>query len=138
MSKVGYDHPPRAIRDVREAGIPIETKMVTDKDGRRYAEYTFGEHQKINRNKIKGRITFPKSFKEQLLAKQKNKCNICNETFEEKLLQIDHRIPYEFAGNSQNLDIDDYMLLCPSCNKKKDRATETGCTRLASKLMILV
>ena len=31
----GYNHPPRAIRDVRERGIPIITSRVRGADGRR-------------------------------------------------------------------------------------------------------
>ena len=33
----GYNHPPRAVRDVREHGIPIETLRVTGSDGRKIA-----------------------------------------------------------------------------------------------------
>ncbi len=35
----GYHHPPRAIRDVRERGIPIATFFVTGADGKRIAAY---------------------------------------------------------------------------------------------------
>ena len=31
----GYNHPPRAARDVREQGIPLETFRVTGADGRK-------------------------------------------------------------------------------------------------------
>ena len=30
----GYNHPPRAVRDVREQGIPVETFRVEGNDGR--------------------------------------------------------------------------------------------------------
>ncbi len=33
----GYNHPPRAARDVRESGIPLETFRVKDTDGRTIA-----------------------------------------------------------------------------------------------------
>lgn len=33
----GYNHPPRAIRDVREQGIPVKTFRVTGSDGRKIA-----------------------------------------------------------------------------------------------------
>lgn len=39
----GYNHPPRAVRDVRENGIPVETFRVTGSDGRKIAAYRFGE-----------------------------------------------------------------------------------------------
>ena len=38
----GYNHPPRAIRDVRERGIPVQTFRVTGSDGRKIAAYKFG------------------------------------------------------------------------------------------------
>ena len=41
--KYGYNHPPRAVRDVREHGIPIETFRVTGSDGRKIAAYRFGD-----------------------------------------------------------------------------------------------
>lgn len=34
-SKYGYDHPPRAARDVREQGIPLVTSRVTGSTGRK-------------------------------------------------------------------------------------------------------
>ena len=38
----GYNHPPRAARDVREAGIPLETFRLKSKDGERnIAAYKF-------------------------------------------------------------------------------------------------
>ena len=39
----GYNHPPRAIRDVREQGIPIKTFRIVGSDGRKIAAYKFGE-----------------------------------------------------------------------------------------------
>ncbi|HNU03736.1 MAG TPA: HNH endonuclease, partial [Anaerolineae bacterium] len=35
----GYNHPPRAARDVREQGIPLETFRVTGSDGRKIGAY---------------------------------------------------------------------------------------------------
>jgi len=36
----GYNHPPRAARDVRELGIPLRTETVLGSGGRRLAQYT--------------------------------------------------------------------------------------------------
>ena len=33
----GYDHPPRAVRDVREQGIPIETYFIKNSEGKKKA-----------------------------------------------------------------------------------------------------
>jgi len=38
----GYNHPPRAARDVREQGIPLETFNVKDSTGRAIGAYRFG------------------------------------------------------------------------------------------------
>jgi hypothetical protein len=38
----GYNHPPRAVRDVKEHGIPIEMFRVEGRDGRKIAAYRFG------------------------------------------------------------------------------------------------
>ena len=35
----GYNHPPRAARDVREHGIPLETFRVVGSDSRKIAAY---------------------------------------------------------------------------------------------------
>ncbi|MDO5113777.1 MAG: hypothetical protein Q4E67_05330 [Planctomycetia bacterium] len=43
----GYNHPPRAIRDVREHGIPLVTYRVTGNDGRKIAAYKFGDNQEL-------------------------------------------------------------------------------------------
>lgn len=44
--KYGYNHPPRAIRDVREHGIPLITYRVEGSDGRKIGAYKFGEYNK--------------------------------------------------------------------------------------------
>jgi hypothetical protein len=58
--KYGYNHPPRAARDVREAGIPLETYRVQSSDGRSIAAYKFGNPSDIRQQRLQGRITFPK------------------------------------------------------------------------------
>ena len=44
--KYGYNHPPRAARDVREHGIPLETFTVVGADGRKIAAYRFSDPEK--------------------------------------------------------------------------------------------
>jgi hypothetical protein len=53
--RYGYNHPPRAARDVRELGIPLETFRVTGGDGRKIAAYKFGEINKARFSKLAGR-----------------------------------------------------------------------------------
>lgn len=62
----GYSHPPRAARDVREAGIPLETFKAKSKSGKSIAAYKFGDVTKLQLNRVAGRVTFPKDFKNKL------------------------------------------------------------------------
>jgi len=121
----GYNHPPRAARDVRESGIPLETFRVKDSDGRTIAAYRFGDITQIRSGRLQGRQTFPKNFKDVLYENQAGKCAICSGRFEARYLQVDHRIPYEIAGDAQgNLDIRDFQLICASCNRAKSWSCE--------------
>lgn len=123
-NKYGYNHPPRAARDVRELGIPLETFTVKDSSGRSIAAYRFGKWEEFRYDKLKGRHNFPKGFKKKLIKKYGEKCHICQTSFEERYLQIDHRIPYEVAGDNIERNPDDYMLLCSSCNRIKSWSCE--------------
>jgi len=124
--KYGYNHPPRAARDVREAGIPLETFRVKDKIGRSIAAYKFGDLSKIRKNKLSGRSVFSKGFKENLCKLNDGKCFVCFGNFEPRYLQIDHRIPYEISEDDLSIqkNLDAFMLLCGSCNRAKSWSCE--------------
>lgn len=120
----GYSHPPRAIRDVREQGIPIETFRVKNEQGRTIAAYRFALTSQVQPHKIGGRKTFSKQFKQTLYKNQKGRCAICNTAYELRYLQIDHRIPYEIAGEIESDNPDEFLLLCASCNRGKSWSCE--------------
>ena len=121
----GYNHPPRAARDVRELGIPLDTFRTKDSTGRTIAAYRFGDLNQVRKGRLSGRQTFPKSFRDELYAKSGGKCSICNGVFEQRYLQIDHRVPYEVAGDTAgNLNPGDFMLVCGSCNRAKSWSCE--------------
>jgi hypothetical protein len=122
----GYNHPPRAIRDVREQGIPIEMFRVTGSDGRKIAAYKFGKPSEVRAAQLSGRTAFSSKLKDALIAKHDARCNIYLEPFPVKELQIDHRIPFEIAGNNSDLsdNIEEYMLLCASANRAKSWSCE--------------
>lgn len=123
--KYGYNHPPRAARDVREAGVPLETFRVKSSDGRSIAAYKFGDFSQIQKDRLAGRTIFAKAFKEALYEKTGGRCGICSGHFEFRYLQVDHRIPYEVAGDiSGTRNLADYMLLCGSCNRAKSWSCE--------------
>ena len=121
----GYKHAPRAARDVREAGIPLITFNVKDKDGKNIAAYKFGDLNSIQNGRLAGRSTFPKAFKSQLYRIHQGKCTICNTAYADRYLQVDHRVPYEVGGDDPNgLDPRKFMLLCGSCNRAKSWSCE--------------
>lgn len=122
----GYNHPPRAIRDVREYGIPLVTYRVQDADGRSIAAYKFGnpDDAKNALSKVSGRTVLSKALKQALIEKYGAKCFIYLEKMDETILQVDHRVPYEIGGEHDEKDIDYFMLLSPSANRAKSWACE--------------
>jgi hypothetical protein len=122
----GYNHPPRAARDVREQGIPLDTFRMKGKDGRPMAAYRFADLTKIENHKLGGRQVFPKLLKTDLYAAQDGRCAICNQGYEDRYLQVDHRVPYEVAGDrvSDEADQAAFMLICGSCQRSKSWTCE--------------
>lgn len=122
----GYNHPPRAVRDVREYGIPIETYRVVGKDGKSIAAYRFGNPTEAQNkiSKSSGRTVLSKALKQALVAKYGSKCFVYLEPMNENILQVDHRVPYEIAGEQDEKNIDCYMLLSPSANRAKSWTCE--------------
>ena len=121
----GYNHPPRAIRDVRERGIPIETFRVVGSDGRRIAAYRFGDPSQTRAAQLSGRTVFSARIKSSLIQEFGPRCNIYLGQFPARELQIDHRIPFEIAGESElPEDPSAYMLLCAPANRAKSWSCE--------------
>lgn len=122
----GYKYPPRAAKDVRDQGIPLETFSVRSRDGRSIAAYRFGDPSQVVEGRIGGRTAFSRGFKRTLYEESGGKCGICNGDFASRELQIDHRIPYEIAGDVDFSDnsVAAYMLLCGSCNRAKSWSCE--------------
>jgi hypothetical protein len=131
----GYQHPPRAARDVRELGIPLETFSVKSSDGRSIAAYRF-DSVALSIAGQAGRRSFPKAFKKRLLELQSGKCAVCSQPFPPRYLQIDHRIPYLVAADTDSfalLETEHYMLVCGSCNRAKSWSCEHCTNGLALK-----
>lgn len=125
-NRYGYNHPPRAARDVREHGIPLETFRVTGTDGRSIAAYRFGDPANVRMDRTSGRTAFAVRLKEALLEQHGNRCHIYCKSFPAEDLQVDHRIPYEIVGEASSGpdDATAYMLLCPSANRAKSWSCE--------------
>jgi hypothetical protein len=124
-SKYGYEHAPRAARDVRERGVNLVTYRVKSSDGRNIAAYKFGEPVFIDNkiSKVGGRTALSQALKKALIDKYGAVCFVYLQPIEERLLQIDHRIPYEIGGELDD-NIDCYMLLSPSANRAKSWTCE--------------
>lgn len=114
LKKIGYDHPPRAARDVRELGIPLKTTFVTSSNGKRMGAYSF-DTEAVEAGKL-GRKTLPKKIRDRLIADAGSKCNLDEATHH---LQVDHRIPYEVAGETLAHEKEPFQILCGSCNRQK-------------------
>ncbi|MCC7354861.1 MAG: HNH endonuclease [Anaerolineae bacterium] len=136
LKNYGYEHPPRAARDVREAGIPLRTFRVPSSEGRLIAAYEFGDLTGIRTGRSQGRRAFSKKFKEKLYELSGGRCAICSGQFESRYLQIDHRVPYEVASDVSESERNeqDYMLLCGSCNRAKSWSCEHCANWLNDKL----
>jgi hypothetical protein len=127
VQEMGYNHPPRAIGDVRDSGIPIITGTATSsKSGKRMAVYTFGKEADIQNGRIGGRSAFPKSFKRRLIEIYGQIDCITGAKTDERALQIDHRVPYRIAGDQglSDHDITKYMLLDASSQRSKSWSCE--------------
>lgn len=121
----GYEHAPRAARDVRERGVNLETYRVKSSDGRNIAAYRFGNPIFIDNkiSKVAGRSALSNALKKALVDKYGAVCFVYLQPMEERLLQIDHRIPYEIGGEQED-NVDCYMLLSPSANRAKSWTCE--------------
>ena len=120
----GYNHPPRAARDVRELGIPLETFKVQGTDGRQIGAYRFGDPKDLRPGRS-GRRQWPRGFREQLVERYGSRCGICGLTHDPGRMQIDHRVPFEVGGDTAGTpDVEHFMFLCRSCNRAKSWSCE--------------
>lgn len=137
-TKYGYKHPPRAARDVREQGIPLETFRVKNSEGRTIAAYRFGNPTEARSDRAGGRRVFSKVFKDRLVHQTGSRCSICLERYEDRYLQVDHRVPYEVTGDAGGeKSLQEYMLVCGSCNRAKSWSCEHCINWLEGKVPII-
>ncbi len=125
----GYEHAPRAARGVRELGIPLDTFKIKDSSGKTIAAYKFGDWEaakKTNQlSKASGRTQITEKLKNALIDRYGAKCHLYGEEYPARLLQPDHRVPYEIGGDPIDmLNTDYFMLLSPSANRDKSWACE--------------
>jgi hypothetical protein len=114
--------------DVKEAGIPIVMKRdrVSAKTGRKIGVYRFGDPADIKAGRIDGRKAFSKAFKAKLIDMYGARDAFTQEPLEARYLQIDHRVPYQVAGDASFSEErpEDYMLLDASSQRAKSWSCE--------------
>ena len=98
LTALGYNRPPRAIGEVRDAGIPVVMEMVRTTEGKRMARYRLGSADDIQEDRHGGRSVLPKTFKAELLVRYGSADRITGAKLDPRVLQIDHRIPFRVAG----------------------------------------
>jgi len=113
LQKLGYEHAPRAARDVRELGFTLVTTMVKTASGKRMAEYSLALGLEAGKT---GRLQLPKREREAVIEASGGKCQLCGATYD---LQVDHRVPYQVAGESLKGTATPYMVLDGTCNRRK-------------------
>ncbi len=121
----GYEHPPRAIKDVKDQGIPLVRSWTKNAEGKKIAEYRFGSPKDLRIDQLKGRKAIPKRLKQDILNAHGSRCAICRATGNTRSLQADHRVPYEVSGDDGTLNLDEFMPLCTSCNRAKSWSCES-------------
>lgn len=115
-----YGHGPRAARDVREKGIDLKTERYKAASGKSLAVYHFGDFDyDVMSSKTNGRNVLSDALKEQLINEHGAKCFIYLEDLPVSKLQIDHRVPYEIAGEQDETDTSNFMLLSAAANRSK-------------------
>jgi hypothetical protein len=120
INSAGYEHPPRAARDVRELGFSLKTIKVKHSNGRAIGAYVFDEGA-FQTGKA-GRRAMPKKTRDAIVRAAGGKCQFRGA---EHNLQVDHRIPYEVGGEPERGADRAYQVLCGSCNRKKSWECES-------------
>ncbi|HLI63032.1 MAG TPA: hypothetical protein VKV05_06510 [Terriglobales bacterium] len=120
LKEMGYDHPPRARMDAIDLGFPMKTTRVKSRNGKKnIASYSFNLSGR--QGEWQGRRSLPKKLREAIITESAGKCEVCGATHD---LQVDHRVPYQVAGESLRAAKAPYMVLDGSCNRRKSWACE--------------
>lgn len=118
--KHGFEHPPRAIRDLKDAGAVVRSTKVR-LNGKTISRYELDD---IMGSQAAGRPRNPitKADKERIIGEFAGRCAVCG--VESARLQLDHRVPFAVAGDPEQWSVETGMPLCPSDNRAKSWACE--------------
>ncbi len=110
----------------RRTGGPIVSKRVKREDGRYIASYSLGKLGDAADGR-QGRGAIPKRFRAALLAHYDFSDCITGARLSPQLLTVDHRVPYQVAGDAglAERDVSAFMLL----DKQSQRLKSWACER---------
>lgn len=120
QEEYGLDHPPRAIRDLKDAGVLVGSRRVKE-SGKTISEY-FLEDLSAPSQGGAPRNPIRKADKDRIIAEFGGKCAVCGT--QASRLQLDHRVPFAIAGDPPVWTSETAMPLCPSDNRAKSWACE--------------
>jgi hypothetical protein len=121
LQAAGYDHPPRAVRDLKDAGFTIESKIV-NVGGKHMSQYTLVDSMSAD---FAQRRPISNMFRKQLFEQHRYRCAVCGGLFITRMLQADHRVPFHIGGDPEVLETKAFMPLCASDNRAKSMSCET-------------
>lgn len=120
-----FDDAPRVAQDLKDSGIPLESgRTKHPKTGSRIAVYSLKRERPVTEDSFSGRSQPPKWFRNELIDEYGERCNISSFETSSRHLQMDHRIPYQVAGNPDGLSVEEWQLLSPSVQRKKSFSCE--------------
>ncbi len=123
----GYDHPPRARKDLTDHGIRVLSSRGRDEEtGRVMAIYSFAPPEEVLTAEQAGRTALPRDFVRRVAEDADHQCALCSGRFEDRFLQADHRVPYAIAGDALDAPLDParFMAVGRSCNRAKSWTCE--------------
>jgi len=124
LASLDYDHPPRAARDVRDRGIPLETVM-KEVDGKKVAHYRFPDPPIVLDRTASGRLAISKQFRQDVIDHYGQRDIFTGMFAESGELQIDHRIPFHISGDPTHpFSILHFMPISAAMNRVKSWACE--------------
>lgn len=129
-STYGLQHPPRAMSDLKDAGVVFESRLIQSATpGKRVAQYSLvdvfaGDGDEGGSAVFRPRKAIPKKVKQDLIMEHGPRCTACGGVFRPTQLQVDHRIPFRIGGDPEVWDDDTVMLLCNSDNRAKSWTCE--------------
>lgn len=121
LKSAGYDHPPRAVRDLKDAGFIVDSRLVNI-NGVRMSRYTLVDSTTEN---FTQRRPIPNAARQKLFEEKGYRCAVCGGVFITRMLQADHRVPFHIGGDPDVFDTRYFMPLCGSDNRAKSMSCET-------------